>query len=334
MAFFVALVVPLAFSSAAAKSPWTVTSYPNPAKGTCGGDASTDRVCDPDGIVTSLARLEIQRAIYSLERGTPHNCGDSREVGFQVAVALARSIEGGKDAAGSFARGLHNAWGVGHAACNDGVVLLLSVDDRRAHVSTGSGASKVVTDAHVAAIIERMRPALRRGDYKGAVLGAVGDIRAVLEAGEGGATDVSASISKKSASSWTGWAALCVFLIVLFFVPLWHTWNESNRRRDWEAVRRRLLDLERLATGGAAAAAAAPAPAGAVPPSPLASRMLCCPICLDDFPSIVEATSVGGTPVVVSLPCRHRKSRPSEVRGCCRCVLLAPSYSRVPRLLP
>lgn len=54
----------------------------------------------------------------------------------QVAVALMRkmAVPPGEPAAAQaqiFARSLHDAWGVGDAACNNGVLLLLSIEDRQ-----------------------------------------------------------------------------------------------------------------------------------------------------------------------------------------------------------
>ena len=54
----------------------------------------------------------------------------------QVAVAVMESMavpEGESPAAqaASFAKALHDAWGVGDAACNNGVLLLLAVQDRQ-----------------------------------------------------------------------------------------------------------------------------------------------------------------------------------------------------------
>ena len=58
----------------------------------------------------------------------------------QVAVALmqAMQLQAGRNSAQqaeAFARQLHNAWGVGRAGCNDGVLLLLSVQDRQVRLS-------------------------------------------------------------------------------------------------------------------------------------------------------------------------------------------------------
>jgi hypothetical protein len=144
---------PLLVGVVDAASPWTLEDYPNPtasaASNKC-GPQMLDRVCDPDIVIAKdEERLEVQHVIHGIEHELPHACGGEKVEGYQVAVALARSIDGGKEAAGPMARGLHDAWAVGHGACNDGTVLLLSIEDRQAFVSTGAGVKLIVTDDHV-----------------------------------------------------------------------------------------------------------------------------------------------------------------------------------------
>jgi hypothetical protein len=150
-----------------AGSPWSLKTYPNPVNkiSEC-GPQGLDRVCDPEFVVASdEQRLEIQKAIYGIEHEVPHGCASEQVEGYQFAVALARSIEGGKDAAGAMARGLHDAWGVGRAACNDGAVLLLSIDDRQAFVSTGSGVKEILTDDHVQVNPNEVPPPVARSTF-------------------------------------------------------------------------------------------------------------------------------------------------------------------------
>lgn len=74
-------------------------------------------------------------------------------------------VEPGQDrgaAAEAFAHAVHAAWGVGSAACNNGVLFLLALDQRQVYISTGAGATKALPDAHLAAIIAAARPLLRR----------------------------------------------------------------------------------------------------------------------------------------------------------------------------
>lgn len=113
--------------------------YPNPAAAACGGMriGLGGRLCDPDGILSEEEAKMLQNALLDVEEElTPHACGAAM-TGFQVAFALTRRIEGmakkKKDPHGrseAFAKHIHDTWGVGHAACNDGIVLFLSLDDR------------------------------------------------------------------------------------------------------------------------------------------------------------------------------------------------------------
>jgi hypothetical protein len=62
----------------------------------------------------------------------------------KVAVAVMRKMEvpagaTPAQAAHDFAKALHERWGVGDAACNNGVLLLLAVEDRQVYISTGTG---------------------------------------------------------------------------------------------------------------------------------------------------------------------------------------------------
>ena len=46
------------------------------------------------------------------------------------------------EAAAQFAKELHTRWGVGDKACNNGVLFLLSVDDRQVYINTGTGGGR------------------------------------------------------------------------------------------------------------------------------------------------------------------------------------------------
>jgi hypothetical protein len=56
---------------------------------------------------------------------------------------------------------LHDSWGVGHADCNNGIVLVLSELDRHMFFSTGAGVKGIVTDKLLDYVIEQMRGSLR-----------------------------------------------------------------------------------------------------------------------------------------------------------------------------
>lgn len=65
----------------------------------------------------------------------------------------------------SFATGLFNAWGVGDAGRDDGVMVLVAVEDRKVRIEVGSGYGSSEDRAMQAVIDSAMLPHFRRGDY-------------------------------------------------------------------------------------------------------------------------------------------------------------------------
>lgn len=106
----------------------------------------------------------------------------------QLAVLVVKKIDPsyiGFDevatAAEKFAKYIHNAWGVGDKASNNGVMIFLSVDDRRVHISTGKGSAQLLTLSLIDAIISHMRADLRAAEYGAAIEKCVVEIGLVFE---------------------------------------------------------------------------------------------------------------------------------------------------------
>lgn len=74
------------------------------------------------------------------------------------------------------AKDLHAKWAVGSSDCDNGVLLLLSVEDRQIYISTGAGSMRYLSDNSLVDIISNMKPKLREHDYDGALEQAVIDI--------------------------------------------------------------------------------------------------------------------------------------------------------------
>jgi hypothetical protein len=119
-------------------SAWTPQIFPDPQKdpAACGRDV-TGWVCSPDKLVKpeSLSVIEgTIRAIHSgIEPYTKMTCPETGEKVFaEVLVAAVQKVDGfGSEThrVEQFARGLHDRFGVG--SCGSGVVLAISVDDRK-----------------------------------------------------------------------------------------------------------------------------------------------------------------------------------------------------------
>lgn len=85
----------------------------------------------------------------------------------QITVVTVRNI-GGYDVM-DFAYRIGEEWGVGQKGKNNGLVVLVSIDDRKAGIATGYGMEGSITDLATRRIRENyMNPNFRNGDfYKG-----------------------------------------------------------------------------------------------------------------------------------------------------------------------
>ncbi|KAL6754945.1 hypothetical protein V8C86DRAFT_2688347 [Haematococcus lacustris] len=152
--------------------PWTPARYPNPTVdvGLC-GRGKPSWICDPDHVLSTNGANVVEGVIKLIASGeapyVQQPCGpDRRLTGFEVAFALMDKFYSGWGTdlgrtAQKFAASLHDTWGVGDPACQNGVLVLLSVEDRQLYISTGSGSGRWLTEGQLDAIIEDAKPLLR-----------------------------------------------------------------------------------------------------------------------------------------------------------------------------
>jgi len=96
-----------------------------------------------------------------------------------VVVTTGRVKE--RTALRGFAKGLFNTWKLGSAEANDGVLVLLSAQERAVEIVTGSGlTTRLPNDRLEVLIRERMTPLLRRGETGAALVEASKTIGAML----------------------------------------------------------------------------------------------------------------------------------------------------------
>jgi len=80
-----------------------------------------------------------------------------------------------------YANQLFRFWNLGQANKNNGILLLIAPNERRARIEVGYGLEGVLPDAVASTIIQTtMVPQLRRGDYAGAIGKGVDSITEIL----------------------------------------------------------------------------------------------------------------------------------------------------------
>ena len=120
------------------------------------------RVSDPEGLLSPVARDSVNRMLASLKG----------EDGAEVAVVMLPSI--GDADLFDFAHELFRTWGIGGKKSNRGLLLLYVADIRRVRFTVGDGLEGTMTDAACKRIIERtMIPHFKKGDTDGGVVAGI-----------------------------------------------------------------------------------------------------------------------------------------------------------------
>src|SRR5580700_5782374 len=121
----------------------------------------------PEGYVSDFARVidptsksQLEAYATSLEQAT----------GAQIALVTIPSLEG--EPIEDVANTMFRAWGVGQKGKNEGIMLLLSINDHRSRLEVGYGLEPILPDGLSGDILREMRPALRQGDYGDAMVAA------------------------------------------------------------------------------------------------------------------------------------------------------------------
>lgn len=132
--------------------------------------ALTGRVVDNAGMIDAAAEAALVDRLAAFEAKSSD----------QIVVATIPDLGG--EAIEPYANRLFRHWRLGQAGEDNGVLLLVSRDDRRMRIEVGYGLEGTLTDLHSRLILENtLTPAFRAGDFAGGIAAAVDDIVMVLE---------------------------------------------------------------------------------------------------------------------------------------------------------
>lgn len=121
----------------------------------------------PRGYVNDFAGVLDARSEQTLEA----YCGSvERATDAQIAVVLVKSLEG--DPIEDVANRLYRQWGIGKKGKDEGILLLLAVEDHKQRAEIGYGLEPIIPDGYAGGVLRGIRPILRQGNYGGALLAA------------------------------------------------------------------------------------------------------------------------------------------------------------------
>jgi uncharacterized protein len=113
-----------------------------------------------------------------------NRCRQVREqTGAQLAVVVLRSLEGGQ--IDDFAVKLFERWGIGQKGKDNGLLLLVALEDRQARIEVGYGLEGILPDSLAGRILrEQLFPAFKQQKYAEGLSAAVGRIAEIVERNE------------------------------------------------------------------------------------------------------------------------------------------------------
>lgn len=189
-------------------------------------------------------------------------------------------------AAETFARYVHDTWGVGEETeCGGaGVLLFLSIEDRAVYISKGSALESTLTNSRLDQVIENMKDLLRSEEYDSAILRGLEDIKYYVEKGP-------PTFWEKLLIAFINFLFPMVWLLVVLGTMFKRMWDNSRMKRDYARVKSQLNEIDRARAEA------------------LQGKYKCtsCPICLEDFPVTegeVATTGSDGEPIKL-LRCGH-----------------------------
>ena len=128
----------------------------------------TRRVVDGAGVLTQGEIDSLTRRIDAFESAS----------GGQMAVLLIRSLHG--DSVEDFSLAVAEKWQIGWQGKDNGVLLLLAMEDRRSRLEIGYGLEGVINDARAGDILRDMAPFMRKGEYANAISYAIDSVSAFV----------------------------------------------------------------------------------------------------------------------------------------------------------
>ncbi|GBC93778.1 hypothetical protein HRbin15_02280 [bacterium HR15] len=136
-----------------------VADVPNPRQ-TEGG-----WVVDMADILTTAQKQQLNAMLSALERDT----------GAEMAVVIVQRTLDAEPK--EFATELFNRWGVGKKGEDNGVLVLVALQQRRIEVETGYSIEGILPDSEVGTLLQDVVvPAFRRGDYAGGLIALVNEL--------------------------------------------------------------------------------------------------------------------------------------------------------------
>lgn len=126
----------------------------------------TGRVVDRAGVFGTGGAAEIENAIREFEQATG---------GGQMAVLTVKTLDG--TPIETFGIAVMDKWKIGRKDKDDGVILIIAVDDRKTRLEVGYGFEGAINDARAGDVLRSLAPYFRENRYAAGTVHAVGMVQ-------------------------------------------------------------------------------------------------------------------------------------------------------------
>lgn len=206
-------------------------------------ERATAHVSNPDNVLSPAAVAKTDSIVEDMWRST------SAEVSVVVVSDMS-----GQDI-DSYATELFELWKIGKKDKDNGLLIVVSRDDRKAAIRTGYGMEGVMTDIRAGQIIRNvMAPHFREGDYDGGVVAAAEAVSDIIKDPENADELMSKYANNADArrqhqgedNFFTIYFGICVVVTVVLIIILLYTLFTTRRLDGFERYTR----LEKLRLPG------------------------------------------------------------------------------------
>jgi uncharacterized protein len=129
----------------------------------------------PQGYTSDFAQVIDPQSRAALER---YAAAVEKATGTQMALVTLPTLQG--EPIEDVANDLFHGWGIGQKGKDNGVMLLLVVQDHQSRLEVGHGLEEILPDGFDGLLLDNMRPELRAGQYGAAMLTAAQAIGEVV----------------------------------------------------------------------------------------------------------------------------------------------------------
>lgn len=146
-------------------------------------------------------------------------CGRvERLTGVQMALVTLPSLDG--EQIEEVSNDLFRQWGVGKKGKDEGIMLLLAIQDRRDRIEVGYGLEPILPDGFDGSILRSIQPLLRQGDYGRAMIAGAVRIGSAIEQAKGISPGIQQRAPVRRAPVHQGlpWPVIVIGIVVLIFI--------------------------------------------------------------------------------------------------------------------